>query len=927
MVNQNPEQRARDAIDARLKEAGWDVQDFKKLDWSKGLGIAVREYPVDIGSVDYILFIDRVPVAVIEAKKDEEGHRITIVEEQSSAYATSKLKHIDNQPLPFRYESTGVLTRFTDTRDPKPRSRLIFSFHRPETLQSFLKEGKTLRARLHDFPNLDRTGLRECQIKAITNLEQSFKDNKPRALIQMATGAGKTFTSITSIYRLLKFANAKRILFLVDTRNLGEQAEQEMMAYKPTDDNRNFTELYSVTRLQSKYIPQDSHVYISTIQRLYSILRGEDLDESLEQVNPEESYLKLKPPTTVTYGKKNDVVVYNPKVPMEFFDFIVIDECHRSIYNIWKQVLDYFDAFLIGLTATPDKRTFGFFNENVVSEYSHTDAVAEGVNVGYEIYVIETEITQAGAKLRAKEYVDKREKLTRKMRWEQLDEDVEYSAKQLDREIVNPSQILNVIKTFKNQLPEIFPGREECPKTLIFAKTDSHADDIIQIVRQEFGEGNDFCKKITYQTEEDPKSLLAQFRNDYYPRIAVTVDMIATGTDVKPIECLIFMRDVKSKNYYEQMLGRGTRTLEEDNLRRVTPSARSGKTHFVVVDAIGVSKSQKTDARPLEKKPSAPLKELLAAVLMGSKEEAIFSSLAGRLARLDRELTGEEKQEFKRLSKGHSVSSLVKALLNAHDPDIIEEKARKTFELTSDQDILPEQKATVQNDLIREAGTILNGQLNTFVEKARQSHDQIIDRSNPDTVLYAGWDERRKEQAESLVAEFKDFIKANKDEITALKILYNEPYRRKEITYKMVSELFERLKFNKPNLAPIRVYDAYAALEKTKGGNPKTELMAIVSLIRRIVGVDAELTDYAYLVDKNFQDWVFRKQSGAVKFSKEQMDWLRMIKDHIASSFHVERDDLELAPFNARGGLAKMYDLFGSQMDSIISEMNEALVA
>lgn len=919
MVNQNPEQRARDAIDSRLREAGWDVQDFKKVDWTKGLGIAIREYPVDIGAVDYALFIDRVPVGVIEAKKDEEGHRITVVEEQSNAYAGSKLKHIDNQPLPFRYECTGVLTRFTDIRDPKPRSREIFTFHRPETLQSYLEDEKSLRSRLHSFPDLNRGGLRECQFKAIVNLEESFKNSKPRALIQMATGAGKTFTAITSIYRLLKFANAKRILFLVDTRNLGEQAEQEMMAFVPTDDNRKFTELYSVTRLQSKFVPQDSHVYISTIQRLYSILRGIDLDPSLEDISPEESINKLKPPSAV---------VYNSKVPIEFFDFIVIDECHRSIYNLWKQVLDYYDAFLIGLTATPDKRTFGFFDENVVSEYSHTDAVADGVNVGYDIYVIETEITQAGAKLRAKEFVDKREKLTRKMRWEQLDEDLEYSSKQLDREIVNPSQILNVIRTFKAQLPEIFPGRTECPKTLIFAKTDSHADDIIQILRQEFGEGNDFCKKITYQADEDPKSLLAQFRNEYYPRVAVTVDMIATGTDVKPIECLIFMRDVKSKNYYEQMLGRGTRTLDEDSLKRVSPTANSAKTHFVVVDAIGVSKSQKTDARPLEKKPSMPLKELLSAVLMGSKEEEIFSSLAGRLSRLNKELTLEETEEFERLSKGNSIPTLVRALLNAHDPDLIEEKARITFGIESHKEVSAEHIVKVQNDLIREAGTILNGELNTFIEKARQTHDQIIDRSNPDTVLYAGWDDRKKENAESLVAEFKNFITEHKDEITALKILYNEPYRRKEITYKMVTELYEKLKLNKPNLAPTRVYDAYSTLEKSRGGNPKTELKAIISLIRRVIGIDSELTDYTCLVDRNFKDWVFRKQSGsAMKFSTEQMEWLRMIKDHIASSFHVEGDDLELAPFNSKGGLAKMYNLFGAQMDTIISEMNEALVA
>ena len=304
MANQTPEQKSRDVIDQRLKEAGWIVQHFRELDWTKGLGIAVREYQTDVGPADYVLFVDRVPLGVIEAKKDEEGHRLTLVEEQSKGYANSKLKHIDNKPLPFRYESTGVLTRFTDIRDPKPRSRPIFNFHRPESLQSLLKEAATLRGRFKELPALGKAGMRDCQVRAINNLEQSFKENKPRALIQMATGAGKTFTAITFVYRLLKFAKAKRILFLVDTKNLGEQAEQEFMAYTPPDDNRKFTELYNVSRLRSPYIPPDSQVYISTIQRLYSVLRGEELDESLEESNPNEAKLKLRPPSEVAYNEQ-----------------------------------------------------------------------------------------------------------------------------------------------------------------------------------------------------------------------------------------------------------------------------------------------------------------------------------------------------------------------------------------------------------------------------------------------------------------------------------------------------------------------------------------------------------------------------------------------------------------------------------------------
>ena len=587
-MNQNPEQIARDNIDRQLIACGWVIQNIKQVNLNAGAGVAVKEYVTDVGPADYVLFVDGKPCGIIEAKREEEAYRLSEHEDQSFGYAKARLKHLNNEPLPFVYLSTGEVTRFTDFTDPKPRARQVFCFHKPETLRDWLKNDKSLRGRLLDMPVLQTDGLRDCQTNAIVNLENSFRENRPRALIQMATGSGKTFTAITVIYRLLKFAKAKRILFLVDTRNLGEQAEQEFMSFVPNDDNRKFTELYNVQRLRSGYIAKDSQVCISTIQRLYSILKGTDLEEQAEEENPNER--KFQP-------KEIPPVEYDPKMPVEFFDFIVIDECHRSIYNLWKQVLEYYDAFEIGLTATPDKRTIGYFDQNIVSEYSHEMAVADGVNVGYNIFLIDTKISRHGATLWKGEYVELRERLSRKTRMEMQDEDEAYSATQLDKDVVNPNQIRTIIRTFREHLPEIFPDRYdkdgvfEVPKTLIFAKTDSHADDIIRIVREEFAEENRFCKKITYNSQkdrkdedenvieagEDPKNTLSMFRNSYYPRIAVTVDMIATGTDVKPLECLLFMRDVKSRNYFEQMKGRGTRTIDLDGLIKVSPSAKYTK--------------------------------------------------------------------------------------------------------------------------------------------------------------------------------------------------------------------------------------------------------------------------------------------------------------------------------------------------------------
>ena len=377
MINQNPEQIARDNIDRQLNACGWTIQNKKSLNLAAAQGVAVREYSTEVGPADYVLFVNQKPVGIIEAKREEEGSKMSVHESQVEEYAQAKLKYIDKQPLPFLYLSTGAITRFTDTRDPKPRYREVFTFHRPETFAKWLRKDASIRSRMSvDFPSLDPTGLRDCQIDAITNLETSFKSSRPKALVQMATGSGKTFTAITSVYRLLKHIKAERILFLVDTKNLGEQAEGEFRKFQPQDDNRLFPELYGVSRLTSSFIPEDSQVYISTIQRLYSILKGVELDESAEEENPNEQR---------SFAKEALPVVYSEKLPIEFFDFIVIDECHRSIYNLWKQVLDYFDAFQVGLTATPDNRTFGYFNQNIVSDYGYEKAVVDGVLVPYNV--------------------------------------------------------------------------------------------------------------------------------------------------------------------------------------------------------------------------------------------------------------------------------------------------------------------------------------------------------------------------------------------------------------------------------------------------------------------------------------------------------------------------------------------------------------
>jgi type I restriction enzyme R subunit len=467
----------------------------------------------------------------------------------------------------------------------------------------------------------------------------------------------------------------------------------------------------------------------------------------------------------------------------------------------------------------------------------------------------------------------------------------------------------------------------EVPKTLVFAKTDSHADDIIQIVREEFGEENRFCKKITYNSD-DPKSTLAQFRNDYHPRVAVTVDMIATGTDVKPLECLLFMRDVKSRNYFEQMKGRGTRTINLDDLKKVTPQAKYTKDHYVIVDAVGVTKSLKTDSRPLEKKPGVPLKDLLAAITVGARDEDLFTTLANRLTRLERQLTDKEQASFTEKAKGKAIKQVVKELLGAYNPDTLEDIRLKVEE--GNPDAAPVEKEekikTLTAALQNSAASTFNGELNDYIENVRKAHEQIIDIVNPDKLTAVGWDKDNKDKAADLVKTFADWIVKHKDEITALQIFYSQPFRRRELTFKMIKELVDTIVADKPTLAPLNVWRAYEILESVSG-QPKNQLVALVSLIRKVAGIDTTLTSYDKTVDRNFQNWVFKKQAGTLKFTEEQMLWLRMLKDVIANSVHLDVDDLDLTPFDAHGGKGKMWQLFGNETENIINELNEALAA
>ena len=802
-----PERQSRVNIDRMLEQAGWAVQDASSINLYASNGVAVREFSLKPGhgGADYLLYVDGKAAGVVEAKP--EGHSLTGVEIQSEKYGTGLPDNLPahRRPLPFLYESTGVETRFTNGLDPQPRSRGVFSFHTPGTLAEWLgardasveaspdgpeliadtggggyRIRRSLRRRLTAMPPLDDSNLWTVQGQAIRNLEQSLAEARPRALVQMATGSGKTFMACNQVYRLIRHAGARRVLFLVDRSNLGRQTLREFQGFTVPGDGRKFTELYNVQLLQSASIDPVSRVCIATIQRVYSMLKGEELDPEMDEPSGYDVASTRPSPQTVEY---------NRNFPIEEFDFIITDECHRSIYDLWRQVLEYFDAFLIGLTATPSKQTIGFFNQNLVMEYNHQQAVADGINVGYTVYRIETKITEEGATIEAGLKVDRRDRRTRDKRWEELDEDLTYTPGQLDRDVVAVDQIRTVIQTFRDKVTtEIFPGREHVPKTIIFAKDDSHADDIVNIVREEFAKGNDFCQKITYRTTgARPEDLITQFRNSFNPRIVVTVDMIATGTDIKPVEVVFFMRNVRSRNFFEQMKGRGVRTISATDFNAVTPDA-DGKDRFVIVDAVGVTESELSDSYSLDRHPSVPFDKLLDMVAMGDREPDTLSSLASRLARLDRRLSPQDRQAIEAVAVGATLKELVSELLNATDTDAALDAARAA----TGQDNPPEEAvAQAARQLLDAAAKpfAANPELRQRLIETHRAYEQTIDTVSQDTVVRA---EFSGAEADALTRSFREYIEDNRDEITALQVLYQRPYSQR-LSYAEIRALADSL--------------------------------------------------------------------------------------------------------------------------------------
>ena len=909
------EQRARLLIDNQLAAAGWLVQDRKDVSLFAGSGIAVREVVMAAGHgrVDYLLYVDRRVVGVIEAKA--QGTSLSGVEWQSAMYATglpeahrARATTIDGR-LPFVFEASGSETHFTNGYDPDPRARRIFAFPKPGTLARAVRDAEagperpTWRAKVLTLPPLDEAPLRPAQVDAVKGVERALAEQRfSRSLIQMATGAGKTYAAVTQSYRLLKHGGFGRVLFLVDRNNLADQTLAEFGNYRTPDDGRRFTEIYTVDKLSSAGMLASSNVVISTIQRVHRALTGRDVpgedDPNLDDYVPDA-------PVEVTYS---------PDLPPETFDLIIVDEAHRSIYGVWRGVLEYFDAHIVGLTATPGKQTFGFFQQNLVSEYTYPQSVADGVNVDFDIYRIRTQTTEQGGTIEAGTVVPKIDRRTRVQRYETLDEDLEYTAPQLDRAVTSLSQIRLVLETYRDRMGEIFPNRTTVPKTLIFCKDDAHAEEVVTTIREVFGKGNDFAAKITYAAK-DPKRHLQEFRTSASLRVAVTVDMIATGTDVKPLECVFFMRDVRSAQYFEQMKGRGARTIPSADFQAVTPDA-TAKTRFVIVDAVGVTEHDFVEP-PLNRDKGISLKKLLDRAATLTITEAETATLASRLAALELQLTPDERTELDQVAGAH-LRDVIRGLVEAVDPD------RQADAVAASPGKEP---ADVIADLVERAIEPLaaNPELRARILELRQAHDRILDEVTVDILIDAHGviDTQR---ARSIVESWRAYLDEHRDEITAIQILGEAKARR--VPFTSLKELADRIARPPHNWTIDTVWAAYEAVDAGRvKHNNHARLTDMVSLLRFSLGSDDELIPYADLVHTRYAGWLVQQTQAGATYTATERWWLDRMADVIASSAGLSDTDLDAAPFAERGGIDGAIRDLGARAAGLIDELNTELTA
>lgn len=804
-----PEEKARIKIDQWFYDAGWEVVNRDQYT-PTSTAVAIREGLLKGNlEADYFLFINGKAVGVLEAKREEVDVSSGIVSDQVVTYAKNIPQYYQayQRPLPLLYKSNGKIVLFKDYRDNDSDFEEINRIHTPWEIVKVLGIDDPFAG----LPTLRSKRLRDCQYEAVTELEKSFRIGQNRALMVLATGAGKTYTACLTAYRMLAYTPMRRVLFLVDRNNLGKQAETEFGTFRLTDNGEAFNMIYTVNRLKSAKVPIDSNVVISTIQRLFSLLKGEEISDNEEDEE---------------YDEEQEIVLPgHPNLPHDFFDLIIIDECHRSIYGNWRKVLEYFDtARLLGLTATPVPETMAFFNNNRIVNYTLEKSILDGVNVDCRIYRIKTKATEEGGAIMEGDRLKVETRYTGEVKQVSNKETKNYTKEELNRSIINPAQIKLILNTYRDIVyTELFndPPREAnmdyLPKTLIFALNEAHATNIVNIAKEVFGRTDDrFIQKITYSVG-DSNELIRQFRNDKDFRIAVTCTLVATGTDVKPLEVVIFMRDVVSLPLYTQMKGRGVRTIGDEQLRNVTPNAIS-KDCFYLVDAVGVTEHEHLIPQPYEgpEGETVTLKELLERITHGYLPDIYLRRLASTLSRLYNKANNVQRNEFIRLAQD-DMKDLSKRIYDA-----LEVQALPPFYTTDEPN--NERKGLVapianHADARKYILILAAGFVNTLMP-------------GEDTLIFKGFS---VEEARSTTNAFEKFCKEHADDIEVLRILYNN--EGEPITYFMLKDLENKLKMENNRFTSKQLWNSYAIInpttvKRTSLKEESEELTNIIQLVR-----------------------------------------------------------------------------------------------
>ena len=856
-----PEQKARKVIDKLFSNAGWQVLD--RDHYAPNISAVALEEGLLNGNLeaDYLLFLNGKAVGVLEAKKESVDVSADWVKAQAENYVRKVPPTYQTiaKPLPLIYLSNGKTVLFKNGNIPESEYEGINRIHTPKEITRMLG----LTDEYSALPTLKKQGLRDCQFEAITELEKSFRSGQNRALMVLATGAGKTYTACLAAYRFLSYTPMRRVLFLVDRNNLGKQAEGEFGMFRLTETGDPFNTIFSVNRLRSGKIPSDSNVVISTIQRLFSLLKGEDVTDSDddENYNDDESNIISLPE--------------NPNLPPDFFDLIIIDECHRSIYGSWRQVLNYFSsAKMIGLTATPAPETLAFFNHNRIVNYTLEKSIADGVNVDYRVFRIKTQATEDGGAILEGERVKRVTRYNGEVKNVKTDEAKTYTSTELNRSIVNPAQIKLILETYRDAVytqmfndPPREPNIDYLPKTLIFALNDNHASNIVKIAKEVFGKEDDeqFVQKITYSAG-DSNELIRRFRNDKEFRIAVTVTLVATGTDVKPLEVVMFMRDVESESLYVQMKGRGVRTIGDEQLRNVTPNAHS-KDMFYLVDAVGVTEHEMVVTRPgTEPQPHMiSLKELLEKITHGNVDDDYLRTLAGRLSRIYNKCNGKQRMQFAELA----LADMKDIAVNIYDT--LESGLLPVYKDINEPNL--ERKALVaalaHHPAAREYLLILNA---GFIE---------ILQSGEDMLIFSGFS---LEEASETTKAFETYVNEHKDEIEALRIIYNN--QGEPLTYAMLKELELKLKYANSKFNSTLLWNTYAIIKpelvtKFTTKEEKDALTNLIQLVRFVYNQIPRLESLYPTANSFFNLWCGKRGRD---ITDTQKNILKQIINYIVSN-------------------------------------------